>query len=272
MPTFAQTPFEQALTYSLSKALLPTEAGTTELSQLPAEVRNRARFSARTTDAGYLAEMDRLLNRYVSPAAAGPDAIDAATVRAELKKELLDRGYAPDPKQAGGLRDLSSDRRLDLIIKTNTEMAQGYGEHIKSQDPDLLDLYPARELYRLEQREEPRNWIDRWVRAGGKLYEGRMIARVDDAIWTSISRFGNPYPPFDFNSGMWTRKIGRKLAERLGVITRATVVQPTIKPINQAVEAPMPGNISAGLREAIEAAFQGLAIIRAGKILLEGAA
>jgi hypothetical protein len=29
----------------------------------------------------------------------------------------------------------------------------------------------------------------------------RMIARKDSPIWEALSRFGTPYPPFDFNSG-----------------------------------------------------------------------
>lgn len=41
---------------------------------------------------------------------------------------------------------------------------------------------------------------------------------VNAPVWTAISRFGRPYPPFDFGSGMGTRDVERDEAERLGVI------------------------------------------------------
>ena len=123
--------------------------------------------------------------------------------------------------------DLSSDSRLNLIIETNTQMAYGYGQYAAQQDPVLLDAFPCLELYRLEQRIEKRDWRARWLAAGGHLYNKRMIARKDSPIWSSISRFNTPYPPFDFNSGMWTRNISRKTASNLGIITRADVIQPT---------------------------------------------
>lgn len=263
--------FQQALDFQASKVLLPTEAGTTELSDLPTEIRERSLFSARTSDAGYLADMDRLLTRAVSPAAAGEDAIDPNTVRAELKKSLQKRGYMPTPGEEGSLKDLSSDRRLNLIVKTNVEMAQGYGEFVKSQDPDILDLFPARELYRLESRKEERDWASRWVQAGGKIYGGRMIARVDDPIWTDISRFGNPYPPFDFNSGMWTRKISRKVAQDLGVIKRSTLVQQDRRVLNQQVDYNRPAEVTQGLWDAVKDALSTLTtvLISGDKITLD---
>ncbi|MGN1360349.1 MAG: hypothetical protein ACI4X9_07875 [Kiritimatiellia bacterium] len=45
-----------------------------------------------------------------------------------------------------------------------------------------------------------------------------MIALKGDPVWTRISAFGNPWPPFDFNSGMGIEDITRQEAIRLGVI------------------------------------------------------
>lgn len=63
----------------------------------------------------------------------------------------------------------------------------------------------------------PRPWRERWKEAGGKLYDGRMIALRNDPIWRKISRFGSPVPPFDFNSGMGLEEVNRFEAEALGV-------------------------------------------------------
>jgi hypothetical protein len=85
-------------------------------------------------------------------------------------------------------------------------------------DPDVLDAFPAQELVREEDRKQPRDWESRWTAAGGELIDGRMVALKTDPIWTKISRFGTPWPPFDFGSGMGLNDISRDEAEQLGLI------------------------------------------------------
>jgi hypothetical protein len=151
---------------------------------------------------------------------------NAIEARTQLKDYLDSVGYKAPFGKDGSLHDLSSDARLDLIIDTNVQIRCGYRQFIPANDPDIIDAFPCLEFYRLESREEPYNWQSRWISAGGKLFDGRMIARKDDPVWRAISAFGNPYPPFDYNSGMWTRDIDRSEAEKLGVITRSTVAKP----------------------------------------------
>jgi hypothetical protein len=95
-------------------------------------------------------------------------------------------------------------------------------------------MFPCDELVRVAHREVPRgyrkgphgrlievpeeSWPARWEAAGGAFFDGRMIARKDAAIWIAISRFGRPWPPFDFMSGMGRADIGVDEAEQLGVI------------------------------------------------------
>ncbi|MDD5676585.1 MAG: hypothetical protein PHW60_01160, partial [Kiritimatiellae bacterium] len=50
---------------------------------------------------------------------------------------------------AGTIKDLSSDARLNLIIRMQTEMALGLGKFIQSQDPAALDA--AYKDYRIEK-------------------------------------------------------------------------------------------------------------------------
>ena len=260
-------PFEQALKLRRAKRVLPTRAGSRELSELAPEIRERATFSARTSNAGYLAKMDRLLTEMVSPAAGEDDEpVDPGAVRLQLREELEKIGYQPEKGKAGGLQDLGSDARLNLIIDTNVRQAYGYGQFLQQNDPDILDAFPCLELYRLFDRKEKRPWRDRWVRAGGKLYGGRrMIARKDDPIWTRISRFGTPYPPFDFNSGMSTEEVDRQTAEDLGVISRRDAITPQQREFNEEVEASFPDEISSALAQVLQDVFA----VRAGKILLQ---
>ena len=63
------------------------------------------------------------------------------------------------------------------------------------------------------------DWPKRWQKAGGKIFPGgRMIALKDDPVWVKLSVFGNPFPPFDWGSGMGLEDIGRKEAIKLGLI------------------------------------------------------
>ena len=45
-----------------------------------------------------------------------------------------------------------------------------------------------------------------------------MVALKDDPVWTAISRFGHPYPPFDFGSGMGVEDVSFEDALALGLV------------------------------------------------------
>ena len=62
--------------------------------------------------------------------------------------------------------------------------------------------YPARMLVKLNSGREKVNWKVRWESAGGRLWKSKMLALVTDQVWVRISRFGFPFPPFDYKSSM----------------------------------------------------------------------
>jgi len=245
-------PFAEAIESREVKTILPTTADTAQLSRIAPELRERAMFSARVTSEDFLRTANDLVTRIISPetikdpvtgqkrpALAG-EYMDPATARLQLKQKLMALGYQPDPSQRGGLQDLSSDARLNLIIKTNSDMARNFAYFEQGQDPAILDAWPAQELFRAEVRNEPRNWLDRWVRAGGRVYGDRMIALKNDPVWETISAFGLPYPPFDFNSGMDVRDVARDEAIELGVIQPDQRVPPMPRGLNEDLEVPAP--------------------------------
>jgi hypothetical protein len=240
-------PFVEALQSRAVKKIFPTSLSSAELENLPAAFRERSMFSARTMNADYLKEIAARVERILHPTTQFRDdgtpytaGLDQATARSELKDILAKIGYAPDPEEKGTLKDLSSDARLNLVLETNVRMAQGYGYWAQGQDAEVLDLYPAQELYRAEARKEERDWgisaNGRWVTAAREVGDtkaievwgstGRMIARKDSGIWVKLSRFGQPYPPFDYNSGMDIRDVDRQTAIDLGVIQKEDQVQP----------------------------------------------
>lgn len=270
-------PFAEALASRKAKRLLPTKAGSRELAKLGPQILNQAMFSAKVTNSQFLAQADKLINGIVSPlSSSGPDGrkspLSRIEARAELQNYLDSIKYQAPKGKEGGLQDLRSNARINLIVDTNVKMAHGFGQNTLENDPDILDDIPCKELYRLGARKAPRDWISRWLDNGGKLYSGRMIARKDDPVWTAISRFGNAWPPFDYNSGMWTREITRTEAEQLGVIKRSTVVKPSAAKLTDNVSATMPQGISKGLADALLNAFKDTAVLEAGKLILKGAA
>ncbi|KAF0093434.1 MAG: hypothetical protein E1N59_2835 [Puniceicoccaceae bacterium 5H] len=195
-------PFSEALADWRVREIWPTPLTTEEIELLELEFRRSAIFSARVQNIEFLEEVqvvvDEILNGELGTAMA--------------KAQLRDLVRLGDPAA------LMTDARLELILNTNVEMALGYGQWKLDQDPDILFLYPAQELIRVAQRMEPRDWPTRWRAAGGQFYGGRMIALKNDPIWRKISRFGTPWPPFDFNSGMGRVDIFVDEAEALGVM------------------------------------------------------
>lgn len=197
----------------LAKSLAASPMTSADWSSVQAGLRDRAFFSATVDDARRLAVM----REAVAKVAAGD--LSESQARLAIREALAQTGYTPPQGKEGGLQDLSSQRRLDLIIQTNVAEARGYVRYLEGTSEGALAAFPCQELVRTQNRRAPRNWPEIWKGHGGRLYgSGRMIALKTDEIWTAISRFGHPWPPFDFNSGMGLRDVGRREAIRYGVI------------------------------------------------------
>ena len=283
----------EALRYAAAKRVLALSPsiGTRDIeANIPAEIRERAFFSARTPYAGYLAETSRDIQRMVQPdvritadglvPTVSGESISPAQVRAKMKRTLASLGYQPDPDKRGGLQDLSSDMRVNLVIDTQLKMARGYGSWRQSQDATVLDLWPADELFRAISRDKERNWLLRWNEARASLgsattataargYSGPFVALKNDPIWKAISRFGNPYPPFDYRSGMRVRDVSFKRARELGVLKESQTVPPARDRLNDPVEMDV-STMPAGILQALGKALAGVARITGDKLLIGG--
>jgi hypothetical protein len=134
----------------------------------------------------------------------------------------------------GTLQDLSSFRRLDLIVKTQEALMSGAGEKARGSTPDRLEAAPCWELIRMVPVRMPRRYtgseasVDktepRWTISGGRLFGGRMIAPKGDPVWGEMGSSGNfddalnvDHPPFYFNSGMGWKELLRTECLALGV-------------------------------------------------------
>lgn len=209
------------------RGILPTWMGTGELRDLEEGIKERAVFSARTTNAVYLQSLHDRLQRLIADGYEG----DQAQIRLELKQILAELGYDPEtgfpgddelgipPARAGSLQDLSSDRRINLILETQQQLMAGKGQQQRGLEPAALDLFPAYELIRVRRVKNPRDWHKRWVIAGGKILtdkngKQRLVALKTSEIWSVLGdpaifpdALGVSYPPFAFGSGRgWEEK------------------------------------------------------------------
>lgn len=234
------------------RRLLPTSAASAELAELAPEILERAVFSARNIYADVLAEIDTSLQQVMS------GDLDQASMRVAMRKALKATGYDPEALgiTPGSLLDLSSMQRLNLVIDMQTKQAAGYMQFAQANDPLELDLYPCWELVRHASRiKERTDWPERFVRAGGRLTNGRMIARKDDPVWATLSVFGLPYPPFDYNSGMGLDPVPREECQALGLINSREIPKPQSRNFNADLQASIPDSISSNLRKELEAVF-----------------
>ena len=185
-------------------------------------------FSARTTSERYVEMLKKRLAEVASRQMTPQKAEEL------LRRSLQDLGYKPETGFAdargavpavkpGDIRDLSSSRRILLIIDTNVKQARSLGQIAASEDPMMLMMEPAWKLTRTGARKKPRgDWKKRWVAAGAKCgWKGavrkQMVALKTSPIWQALAdgaggfedTLGSPYPPFAFGSGLAWVNVGR---------------------------------------------------------------
>lgn len=239
--------FAEAAQSRAVRNILPTTLSSAQLEEIDAEILERALFSARIHNAEVLQSLSDILDRYL----AGD--INLATATLELKNSMRANGIWAEPGKEGTLQDPQSFERLNLIIRMNASFAANYGNWIHDQNPVILDEWPAQELFRAFQRKVPRDWDSRWAQAAadtGTKTAG-FVALRNTPIWSAISRFGVPYPPYDFNSGMRTRLVDRKRAMALGLIDRKTQIKPQDRGFNDDLRFE-PAIRAAALRQVLE--------------------
>ena len=198
----------------LQKALVGSDLDSSQWNQIQAGLRNRAFFSSRVAEVNILAAMREPVAKYAE------GETDLSKIRMMIRDDLRRANYTPEPGQENTIHDLFSQARLDAIIKTNVAQARGYMQYAEGMSPGAFAAFPAQEFTRIRHSRKPRqDWPQRWKAAGGNTYGGRMIALKDDPVWERLSVFGNPFPPFDWGSGMGVLDVDRKTAIQLGLIS-----------------------------------------------------
>jgi hypothetical protein len=158
-----------------------------------------------------LREIAPLIEHFVEKLVAG----ETHDARYDLMMELERKGFW----------DFDEDW-LKGVLDLNSWLRSGWQQYNGSLCGPILDQWPGQELHRAYPRAVHRDWLSRWTKAGGHLYNGKMIALKDDPIWYALSDFQLPFPPFAPDSGMDVRDIDRDTAMKLGLIDRDRQVSP----------------------------------------------
>lgn len=232
---------------------------TFEWDLIEAHIREQSFWSATVEDVRYLEEMKaRLVERINVIATGGRSTMDKAKFVAEIQPLAELAGLRPQEAKdgRGGLQDPGSRRRLELIWDIQIGLAEGRARWLAETDPAILPFAPAWEFTRLLPRAEWRDWPQRWLAAGmpapignGGPYGPRMIALKTDPGWAKLSRFGLPWAPFDFGSGMGLRVIRRREARELGilpVVPRGATQPPPVPEPAPVAELPRLTDLGAG--------------------------
>lgn len=227
-------PFEEAASALDRKTAVGSKLNSLQWGGVPAELRTRAMFSARVESARFLSEARDMLAAELrlqrEKLANGQEAFLNRDVFIVRMRELAGEMGVDAGAQDGSIQDIRSSERLGLIYDINTEQAENYARYKMGMDPDVLDAWPAKRLVRVEERERKRNWRDRWRAAADEIgWQGvhrgsDMVALNTSPIWTRLGPFQNPYPPFDWGSGMGTQDVDRDEAESLGLLKPAEPV------------------------------------------------
>ena len=245
-----------------AKTDMPTSLGSAELRDLGNDILRQSLFSARMTNATAVQALRDNIQKVLASYQDGISADNFAEARLKLKQIGAALNYDPakgfpgdtgiPPAEPGEIRDLFSTDRLNLILQTQTEMAQGAAKNIWANEPDALEQYPAWELVRVAAVDVPRGMIRRgkgfvdvpeqaWDTEDGrwpaacdeagddearKIFDatGRMVARKDSDVWAALGdgaggyddTLGNDYEPFAFNSGMGRVEVSAKEFQDLG--------------------------------------------------------
>jgi len=222
-------PLAEALASLDARSPLAVALSSAQWERVPAALRSRAVFSAHVASARFLSGFAERIRRRLAweRDAASGRLMDRSVFVAEMRQVAIEEGlgWASFEEGAGDLRNVRSQRRLALIYDMQTRQATEMARAKMDMDPDVLDAYPAYRFARVETRDEERqDWPQRWrTAAAGVGFQGvdrggSMVALKTSPVWAALSRFGTPWPPYDWGSGMGRVDVSRGEATAMGLL------------------------------------------------------
>jgi hypothetical protein len=203
-----------------SKISVPAEMRTAQWNVVPQWLKERAFFMAAVSNA----EILQVFRDEVAKIANGSSGMNES--RRRIGDYLDSTGYKPLPGQEGTIKDLRTLTRIEITLRTNVSLLQGWGQKNRGLLGGALQAFPGWQLIQTQNPKIPRDWPQRFTRAGGKITAGRMVAHKLSPVWKELGNgdsdsLGVDYPPFAFNSGMRWRAVSASEMKKLGLETKA---------------------------------------------------
>jgi hypothetical protein len=228
-------------------------------------LRERAQFSAGVTSARILQSIQDRVSGQVGmrreQLANGKTAtFDRSSFIDSIRQIGRDEGLEPaEESKRGGLEDITSIPRLGMIYDMQNNMATGYAQYKLDQNEGALALWPAQRLTPSTARVPRATWAERWREAGEQVgwegaIKGDFLALKTSPIWAALSRFGTPWPPFDFGSTRELEDVERDEAVKVGLLKENEVLKPGVPDFNANLQASVTG-LSAQFRDILKAHF-----------------
>lgn len=271
-------PIQEAIDKLGSKTPVASKLKTAEWERMPLALRERAQFSAGVESIRVMgAIQDKLmlnLQQRREQLSNGKMAyISRDAFIGDIRQIGLDEGL--DTNGGNVLTNIVSAKRLGLIYDMQTESARGYTRHKLDNDVDALAVIPAWRFTGSTAKQPRDDWERRWSAAGGSTgwdgaLKSEMVALKTSPIWAALSRFGTPWPPFDFGSTRELEDVWRDEAESLGLIKPSDTVEPMAEQdFNDQVEASV-ADLSPDQIAPLNESFGDQISIKAGKAQWQG--
>lgn len=276
-------PFGEAVSKIDKKLPIASAIRSAEWATLPRDLRNRAQFSAGVESVQLLNEIQtrarRRLNIETEKLGNGNERFENRdTFISEVREmaEKLGIDTTQRPGEYGTIKDIRSNERLALVYEMQTSQAAEASRRKADLSKVPLNLYPAYRFQRIESREKPRGeayWQNRWSEAGAAVNwdgasEQPMVALKTSPIWAELSRFGNPHPPFDYNSGMGTVDVDRETAVKLGLLDDEEILEADPEDFNAGYAASVEG-VDPEMQAKMKAWFGDQVKIQNGEVMWE---
>lgn len=134
-------------------------------------------------------------------------------------REINSKLYSLTVSDDSATEIVSNMERVSSLVGVIRGLRAGYQQYLTSMTYGARLAFPASELVLIEREGKKNKRIrERWDEFGGQTYRKRKVAVKLDPIWSCISFFGFPFPPFDVSCGYGIDNVSFDEAERLGVV------------------------------------------------------
>lgn len=227
-------PLDEAVASIDARTPIGSKLRSADWERVPLALKQRAQFSAGVTTASVLQIIQDRLSAQIKlqreQLANGKQAtFDRSSFIDAVRDIARDNGLTPAREEdRGTVRDITSIPRLGLIYDMQNAQAAGFARHKLDTSEGALLLFPAYRLTESTAKEpRPQDWWERrWFEAGNSVgwigaSQTEFVALKTSPIWAALSRFGTPWPPFDWGSTRELEDVDRDTAIALGLIDDA---------------------------------------------------